>query len=135
MALILLCICSMSFLFAVWLYGADARSSGYGTYQLFRLAQFIVVALATASMALSQKHVVRFQRTSLFTFVLISSGVLLVATGIVETSLVTPLLPPSAEIAGPWAPYVRGMGASMGAGFIGFNHGYVAMHLLLSGGF
>jgi O-antigen ligase len=133
-SLVVFGLCLASFLLAVWLYDADAGSSVDGVYQLFRLAQFTVVAIATASMNLSHRQNALISRVALLTFVLISIGVLLVASGLVDTSRVTPLLPGSPQIAGPWAPYARGMGRSMGAGFIGFNHGYVGMQLVLSGG-
>jgi hypothetical protein len=126
-------VCLASLLFAMAFYGVHDSSTVYGIYQMFRSLQFLIVLLATAGIAFTQRRRITFARIALVSFCLIAAGVLLTASGAVNTGEVTPLLPASPALAGPWSGYILGGDGVQGCGFVSYNHAYTGIQLILSG--
>jgi O-antigen ligase len=57
---------------------------------------------------------------------------LLTVSGLVRTSVVSPFLPATPLLAGPWGAFASG--GIEDSGFISYNHAYAGMQLILSGG-
>lgn len=125
-------LCFASFILATAFYGAHNAHVTNGIYQLVRSLEYLAVLLASIQTNLTPPRWGIIRRIALITFCLISVGVLLTSSGIVNTVIVTPLLPASPALAGPWGAYVSGN--TPDGGFISYNHGYVGMQLILSGG-
>lgn len=128
-----LVLCTVSFLIATGYYGSHDDFVTIGGYQIFKSIQFMIVLIATAQMTMTMRRWAIFKGIALSTFFLVSVGVLLVASGLFSTNAVTPLLPASPLLAGPWGAYVAGS-QDLGGGFISYNHGYSGIQLILSAG-
>jgi O-antigen ligase len=123
----------VSFLIATSCYGRHDEFVTIGGYQIFRTMQYMVVLLATAQMVMTWRRWAVLRGVALSAFLMISAGVLLVACGRFPANTVTPLLPPSPVLAGPWGAYVCDA-QDLGGGFISYNHGYSGIQLILSAG-
>jgi len=103
----------------------------FGVFQVLRIMEFLLVCLVSTNVELNESRLHRLRRLTLWVFLGIACGVLLTFTGIVPTRLVASHLPSALNTAGPWSSYSTG-DLAQGVGFIGYNHGYTAVQLLLA---
>ena len=101
-----------------------------GGYQVMRLAQFaLLFALVSRTrMTSRQRTILGFVALSALVFV--CGTIIADYFGVVSTTTYAGHLPHSVWVAGPWAPYAAGI-MEKGLGSAGYNHGYIAVHLLL----
>jgi hypothetical protein len=102
-------------------------------YQLYRFVEFLVVFHIAANLRLNDKRYRCLQVVSWATFLAIACGVFLTSFGVLSTSNVSRQLPNSLLEAGPWAFYSGG-NVDQGVGFVGYNHAYTAIQLILAAG-
>jgi hypothetical protein len=130
-------LCTLSYALIPLLPGTStedlARAHLFGALQLLRLLQCAVLFHAVMSTRLDIRRMKIIGAISGCVCIGIGLGVMLTFSGLVPTSSVSSHLPSDIWIAGPWAGYVSGA-VEQGVGFIGFNHAYTGIQLLLSAG-
>lgn len=102
-------------------------------YQIYRFLEFLVVFHVAANLRMTDKRYRFLQIVTMATFFAIACGVLLTSLGVLSTSDVSRQLPDNLLEAGPWAFYSGG-NVDEGVGFVGYNHGYTAIQLILAVG-
>jgi O-antigen ligase len=125
-------LCSASFALATAFYGSRNEHVTTGIYQLARSVEYLAVLLVAAQTAIAATQWKVLRWVMLLTFFLISGGLLVIATHLITPSVVSPLLPLAPALAGPWGAYANG--EIKDGGFISYNHAYIGMQLILSGG-
>lgn len=108
----------------------DNSSVVFGAFQLYRLAQFILIFWIAAQVPLSEKRVTTLRRIVDGAFIFTITTVVLTYFDILPKSALVAHLPSDLSVAGPWVFYSTTF-AGKGWGTIGYNHAYVAAQLLM----
>ena len=116
---------------------AATKSSGkapsFGAFTIVRIIQALIVFHTASRVVLTDSRKQVLKRMAVVSSVAIATGVLLTFSGVVSLSTAAPQLPTNIGVAGPWGFYSNGT-LDTGVGFIGYNHGYAAVQLLLAAG-
>lgn len=99
----------------------------FGVYQLYRLAQVVLVFWTASRLRFTPAREVWWYRAALAAFVLTVAGVAITYVTPRAVELLGTVLPRGTGVAGPWEGYYRTGGP--GLGFIGYNHGYSALQV------
>lgn len=111
--------------------GGVSVGAGFGGFQLVRMIQFVVLLWAVLRLPLTLHRVKVLRALSVLTFSWVAISVVLTKFQIVPTAEFGKHIPDSIGHSGPWLRYKY---STAGLGTIGYNHGYVALQLLLLGG-
>ncbi|MBS3909308.1 MAG: hypothetical protein KGZ93_06740 [Actinobacteria bacterium] len=108
----------------------DRSNVIFGAFQLYRLAQFILIFWITAQIPLTEKRITVLRRIVDGAFIFTTITVVLTYFDILPKSALVAHLPSDLSVAGPWVFYSTSF-AGKGWGTIGYNHAYVAAQLLM----
>jgi hypothetical protein len=108
----------------------DSSNVVFGAFQLYRLAQFILIFWVAAQIPLTGKRVSTLRRIVDGAFIFTITTVVLTYFDILPKSALVAHLPSDISVAGPWVFYSTNF-AGKGWGTIGYNHAYVAAQLLM----
>lgn len=129
-------VCSVSFIvitvFNVLGSGASGagKGIGFGEFGLYRLLQLLVVFRAVTACKMTPKRLRALHYVTLATFFLICVGVWATYLNVISPLTLSSHLPHTKLEAGAWIGYMHRDEGGLGA--IGYNHGYVALQLILS---
>lgn len=101
-----------------------------GGYYIYRMIQFTLIFVFMSAVPLNQGRLVALRRVTLATLVFVCIFVLLTFFSIVGPNQLGGHLPTDPYVSGPWGAYVLAQGG-VGWGTIGYNHGYVALQILM----
>jgi hypothetical protein len=124
--------CGFSFFVGLAVYGLKDRGVYFGLAQLARLLQVVIAALATSKLRLTMFRVKVLGVIATVAFLFTVIGVLLTAVLPIITVIPGLAMSRTPAVAGPWSSYA--VGAVPGVGFVGYNHAYTGMQLLLLAG-
>lgn len=121
---------SMRDLFAVA--PRSEKSANFGLFQIYRFAQFVLVYRVIAGLPLTRSRARSLSLLADVTLAVAFLGILGTYTSVLPTPLLVSHLPSERSVAGPWV--TLSMGQWYEAGTIGYNHGYVAVQLVMLAG-
>jgi hypothetical protein len=100
-----------------------------GLFQVYRVAQLVIVFWAVSKIPLSPARLRTISRLAAVALGVVSFSVIFTYFGVIPLSSLAPQIPADQGVAGPWAWYhVRGQ---VGWGTIGYNHGFVGLQLIM----
>jgi len=106
-----------------------------GAFQIYKFICFFGVLWATRYIPLPEERINILRKITTFVLIIVNLGVFITFSDIVPLSSIAPHLPSNPDIAGPWFLYSLSTeqigGDHRGWGTIGYNHAYVATHILL----
>ena len=108
------------------------KSFQFGIFQIYRLAQFLLVFRVAAGLPLTLKRVRILSAVAFITLALAFLGIVGTYTSVLSTPLLVSHLPSDRSVAGPWVALSTGQWYE--AGTIGYNHAYVAVQLVMLAG-
>lgn len=100
-----------------------------GSYQLLRLGQAWLVFCVAAAVELPPRWRALLATASAVVLLVACCAVMLTAAKVVSTADFAAQLPREIEISGPWYYYAHGIAGAVGT--LGYNHAYVAAHLMV----
>jgi hypothetical protein len=108
------------------------KSVEFGLFQIYRLAQFLLVFRIASGLPLTPKRVRILSVLAFVTLTAAFLGIVGTYTSVLPTPLLVSHLPSDKKIAGPWVTLSTGQWYE--AGTIGYNHSYVAVQLVMLAG-
>ena len=131
---VLVCLASFVGLTVLNVLGLAAFGTGKGIvageYGIYRLVQVLVIYRAVSSCEFTTARLKVLRYVSMLTFCLICAGVWATAFNVISPALLSSHLPQAKIMAGAWFYYMHN--GEPGLGAISYNHGYVAMQLILA---
>ena len=110
------------------LLGTELR---FGAFALYRLFQVLLVFWIASRLDYTQALLSRWHRLALLAFVVTCAGIFYTAFSGAPILFLGQHLPRGLGVSGPWEAYYLYQEA--GLGFVGFNHGYAALQVMLLG--
>mgnify|MGYP001794172192 CR=1 FL=1 len=112
----------------------DINSNGLrlGSYQIYRLIQFICIFGVTARIPLTRERIDILRHIVEFVLIFVCLSVILTFTQVIPLDMLTAHLPEGKSIAGHWSDYARLTAfGGKGLGTISYNHAYVAAQITM----
>jgi hypothetical protein len=106
------------------------KGIGFGEFGIYRLLQILVVFRAVTLCRMSPWRLKVLRYVTLATFFMICAGVWATYFNLISPMNLSSHLPHTQVVAGAWYSYMYPV--DRGLGTIGYNHGYVALQLILS---
>ena len=108
---------------------AFSQAAQTSAFLLLRVVEAIAVFWAVSRVNLATGHTNALGRAIAFALVVTSLTVTLTYLGSIPLASLAPQIPADPDVSGPWSRYH--MLSGEGWGTVGYNHGYVAAHLLM----
>ncbi len=112
----------------------DINSNGLrlGTYQIYRLVEFICIFGVTIRIPLTQERINILRHIVDFVLIFVCLSVILTFTQVIPLDMLTAHLPQGKDVAGAWSIYTRVAAVGgKGLGTISYNHAYVAAQITM----
>lgn len=102
-------------------------SLNFGLYEAYRMVQFSIIYWLARRVPLDEKRVCLLRKLSIISLTLVCIGIILSYFEILPQQLLVAHLPHGFKAAGAWADFAT----FNGLGTIGYNHGYVALQVMI----
>ena len=116
------------FIYADPLLGTELR---FGAFSLYRLVQVLLVFWAASRLEYTPQLLARWHRLATVAFAVTCGGIILTTFSGEVIKFLGQHLPRGLGVSGPWEAYY--LYQERGLGFVGFNHGYAALQVMLLG--
>jgi O-Antigen ligase len=110
------------------LLGTELR---FGAFALYRIVQVLLVFWAASRLDYTPALLSRWRGLALVAFCVTCAGIITTAFTGAPIQFLSEYLPRGLGVSGPWEAYYRYQ--EPGLGFVGFNHGYAALQVMLLG--